>query len=265
MYISLITPTYNQADTLAQTLDSVLAQDIGSLLEYIVVDGCSTDSTAGIIDRYAPKFRQQGVRFVSIREEDRGQADAINKGWRLARGEVLGFLNSDDFLEPGALRHVSDYFQGHPQCRWAYGGWKLVNRDGGVYKLTMHRKYEKSKLLNYCNIGQPSCFFRKGLLDECGMLDPRLHLAMDYDLWLRFADKYAAGLIPAVLSSMRYYPAAKSSNQTREQLWEIFKLSARYTRPLSYRRAAQLFYYLRGRAALACRVDTCRRVSSFNG
>lgn len=260
MKISIVTPTYNQAATLRETLDSVLAQGLGRSLQYIVVDGLSNDTTPAIVDEYAARFRSAGTEFLSIREADSGQADAINKGWKRCTGEILGFLNSDDLFTDGALSRVRDFFSGHPETQWAYGGWNLVDGQGRIHCTIAPARYEKRRLLNYSNIGQPACFFRRRLLDEFGMLDPNLHLAMDYDLWLRFAARYDAGIIPYVLAAMRYHASAKSSQQTRRQLAEILKLGTRYTHPLSWRRLMQYFYYLRGLAVILLRIDISRRI-----
>lgn len=259
--ISIVTPTYNQAETISETIESVLGQRLRENLEYIIVDGGSTDGTEGIVRCYEGKIRQQGIRFHYIREKDRGQADAINKGWRHASGSVLGFLNSDDLLVGGALQHVMQYFQTNRNVMWAYGGWKLIDGNGCVYKTVSHRRFSRKRLLNYCNIGQPSCFFRRSLLDQFGMLKEKLHLAMDYDLWLRFASRYEAGIIPHTLSCMRYYPEAKSALKTRQQLKEILNIGGKYTRPKSFRRIMQYFYYYRGLAVTLAGADISRRIT----
>ncbi len=259
--ISLVTPTYNQAGTLEETIDSVLTQKLEEPLEYIIVDGNSTDQTPQIVRSYEKLMRRQGICFRYIREKDLGQSDAINKGWRVATGDVLGFLNSDDLLAPGALRNVVRYFAQNPRVMWAYGGWRLIDENGCVYKTVRHRRFSRARLLNYCNIGQPSCFFRRRLLKQFGMLDERLHLAMDYDLWLRFATRYDAGIITHVLSSMRYYPEAKSARKTREQLRETLEIGKKHTRPVSYRRLMQYFYYYRGLVVTMIGIDISRRIA----
>lgn len=259
--ISLVTPTYNQAPTLPETIESVLRQDMKDHLEYIVVDALSTDSTKEIIRKYEPEMHRKAIRFRYLRESDRGQADAINKGWRIAEGEILGYLNSDDLLELDALQNVLSYFRSNPDVQWAYGGWNLMDENGKFYKSVSHSRFDKNRLLNYCNIGQPSCFFRKNLLQEFGDLDENLHLAMDYDLWLRFATRYEAGIIPAVLSAMRYHKGAKSTRQTRQQAREIYEIASRYTPAFSVRRLMQYFYYLRGVAVTLLKIDISNRIS----
>lgn len=260
MKISVVTPTFNQAKTIRETFDSVLRQNMGSQLEYLVMDGLSTDGTSEIVSEYGPRFTAQGVTFVSVRERDNGQSDAINKGWKRASGDLLAFLNSDDLYEPDALRAVLDFFGNHPEVMWAYGGWRLIASDGTVHATVQPKRFSRAKLLNHSIIGQPSVFLRRQLVEECGMLQPHLHLAMDYDLWLRFSQKYDAGIIDAVLSQMRYTPDAKSVSRTHAQLREILRLGAQYTHPLSWRRFMQYFYYARGAAVVLLRVNTPRRI-----
>jgi glycosyltransferase involved in cell wall biosynthesis len=263
--ISIVTPTYNQADTIGETFRSVLAQKIGPSLEYIVVDGCSTDGTREKVQAHAPEFEKSGIRFHYIREPDGGQADAVNKGWRFSKGEVLGFLNSDDLLTPGAVRRVLDYFTANRHVQWAYGGWHLIGAGGQVYKTVSHRRFRRSRLLDYCNIGQPSCYFRRPLLAQFGGLDKDLHLAMDYDLWLRFSARYPAGIIPHVLSAMRYHTGAKSADQTGRQLREILQVGMRHTRAGSFQRLRQYFFYLRGLAVVFAGADITRRIAFAQG
>ncbi len=262
MNISVVTPTFNQAKTIRETFDSVLAQELGPALEYIVMDGLSTDGTREIVEEYIPRFTAQGIRLTTVREKDGGQSDAINKGWARATGDVVAFLNSDDLYEPGALRAVMAFFDQHPGTLWAYGGWRLIASDGTLHTTTQPRRYSRAKLLNHSILGQPSVFFRRQLLGEVGMLKPDLHLAMDYDLWLRFARKYDAGIIDAVLSRMRYTPDAKSSSRTQAQLIEIVRVGTQHTRPVSWRRLMQYFYYLRGLAVVLLRINTPRRVET---
>ncbi len=262
--LTVVTPTYNQASYIAQTLQTILDQELGSRLQYIIQDGCSTDGTEAVVREFEEAFRQQGVEFLYIREEDDGQSDAINRGWRLATGDVVTYLNSDDLYRPGALRAVLAYFEDHPAVQWAYGGWRLIGESGQMYKSVQPDQYRRSALLNYCNIGQPACFFRRSLLTEVGELKSDLHFAMDYDLWLRMAARAPAGIIPAELAEMRYYPAAKSAASVKVQLREIFDLGTQYSHPLGWRRLCQWFYYLRGLAVVSLGCDISRRIERMN-
>lgn len=260
--LTIVTPTYNQSSFIKDTFESILVQKLPkAMLEYIVVDALSDDGTKEIVESYEEKFRKAGIEFVYIREKDKGQSDAINKGWKRARGEIVTYINSDDFYEKNALDKVLQYFQTHKEIQWAYGGWNLVNKAGKVYQTVKHDRFERNKLLNYSNIGQPSCFFRKKLLEKFGYLDTSLHLAFDYDLWLRFAAKYDAGMIPGVLSDMRYYGEAKSAQKTIPQTYEMLRLGMKYSRFFSWRRLLQYFYFFRGIGVVFFGLDITRRIT----
>lgn len=258
--ITIVTPTLNQARFIAETLRSVLDQNLGPSLHYIIQDAGSTDGTESIVRTFEPRFRAQGVVWEYIREPDAGQADAINRGWRRARGDILGFLNSDDRYCPGALGAVLDYFASHPDVQWAYGGWRLIGASGFVYATVRPKTYRRERLLNHSYIGQPACFIRRALLREVGELRTDLHYAMDYDLWLRAAQRCAPGIIPAILADMRYHATAKSSAHAKRQLMEILRLGMAYTAPWSWRRFCQYFYFLRGWAVVGVGWDITRRI-----
>lgn len=260
MKLSIITPSYNQGQFIEKTFKRILDQKINFNLEYILIDAISTDNTAKIVRDYKPKFKKAGIEFIYICEKDNGQSDAINKGWKGASGDIVTYINSDDYYEPRVLGRVISFFENNPQTMWAYGGWKLVDKAGKLYKSVNPKKYSKAKLLNYCNIGQPSCFFRRELFKETGFLNQDLHLAMDYDLWLKFAAKYPAGIIKATISNMRYYADAKSGTRTAEQLKEVLTLGSFYTKPVSFRRLCQYYYFLRGLAVCKLNIDLTKRI-----
>lgn len=259
MKLSIVTPSYNQGKFIKDTFDSILNQDINFELEYILVDAVSTDETPRIVAEFIPKFKAKGIEFIYICEKDKGQSDAINKGWKISTGDLITYLNSDDYYEPNVLQKVADYFENSSEVKWAYGGWNIVTKEKVVFLSARPEKYDKNKLLNYCNIGQPSCFFRKDLLDEFGMLDEKLHFAMDYDLWLRFVSKYDAGIIDGILSNMRYHDEAKSTAQTKKQLAEILQVGKKHTKPFSFRRFAQYFYYIRGMVATILKLSKIQK------
>jgi len=265
MKVSIITPSYNQGDFIGRTMQSVLEQVSPEFaIEYIIVDAVSKDTTDQVVKEWLPTLTAAGVQCRYISEPDHGQADAINKGWRLATGEIITYLNSDDYYQPQSLAAVVKCFQTQPALQWAYGGWNLVNRGGAVYTTIQPQSYSKAKLLYSNNVGQPSCFFRRELLAECGLLREQLHLAMDYDLWLRFAERYSAGIIQGVIGNMRYYSDAKSAALTRQQLAEMYKISSHYTRPFSWRRLTQLFSYGAGLTVLILHIDIARRIEYFS-
>lgn len=262
--ISIVTPSYNQGSFIEQTYISILSQNLGNRLEYIVMDAKSTDNTLKITKKYISKFKKANIRFKFIREKDKGQSDAINKGWRIAKGDILGYLNSDDYYKSNVLSNVLEYFEKHKNIKWAYGGWNYVNKKGQFYQAIQPNSFNKSKLLNYCNIGQPSCFFRKSLLKEVGFLDENLHLAMDYDLWLRFAERYPAGIILGVISNIRYHQNAKSSRRSTEQLIEAYQLTKKYSKPFSLKRLIRISYFLWGLLGIKLSINIDDRVNKMN-
>ena len=261
MKISIVTPSYNQGKFIAQTFESVLSQDVSDI-EYIVMDGGSTDSTKSVVKNYAAKFRKKGISFKFISKKDKGQSDAINNGWRMASGDIITYINSDDYYNKNVLKKVTDYFRANPKTMWAYGGWNFVNQNGKLYQAVQPVIYKKQKLLDYCNIGQPSCFFRKELLNKVGLLNEQLHLTMDYDLWLRFATKYPAGVMDFPISNMRYHLEAKSGSRTMEHLFECFSLNKQYSKTYSWQRLRQIFFFVRGFIVILLKRDLTRRVNS---
>lgn len=262
MKLSIVTPSYNQGRFIKKTFESILDQSINFELEYFLIDAVSTDETANIVEEFIPKFKAKNIKFTYICEKDTGQSNAINKGWHKATGDLITYINSDDFYEPEVLQKVINYFIDNPKVKWAYGGWNFVNKSGFLYKNVQPTIFKKQNLLDYCNIAQPSCFFRKELLEEFGMLNEELHLTMDYDLWLRFATKYSAGIISLIVSNMRYYPDAKSGARSMEHLKDSFKLCKSYSRKYSLQRLRQIFFFIRGFVVIAIKRDITRRVNS---
>ncbi|MBP9699686.1 glycosyltransferase [Candidatus Woesebacteria bacterium] len=259
--VSIVTPSYNQGEFIQDTLQSVLAQVDGSFeLEYIILDSVSMDDTKLIIEKYLPKLRRAGVGVTFISKKDKGQTNAINNGLSLATGQLYTYLNSDDFYEPDVLRKVVKYFEQNSQIQWAFGGWNYVNRVGKIYSVIQPSLFSYNKLLDYCTIGQPSCFFRSTVYQEVGPFDESLQLGMDYEYWLRLSQHYPAGVIPEVISNMRYYGGTKSASKASQHLVEAYKLATRYTAPLSFKRLVQFFFFLRGYAVILLGIDITRRI-----
>ncbi len=182
--ISIVTPSLNQGDFIEVTIQSVLSQMYPNL-EYIIIDGGSTDSTLSILNNYSGQ-----VKWIS--EKDSGQTDAINKGLRLVTGEILAYLNADDILLPGSLSDVANIFKEHPEIQWLTGRCKIIDDSGKdvrraiyLYKnfLLYSSSYRLLLLTNY--ISQPATFWRSELLSLCGLFDSDLNYVMDYDYWLR--------------------------------------------------------------------------------
>jgi glycosyltransferase involved in cell wall biosynthesis len=202
--ISLVTCSYQQARFLATTLQSVLDQDYPAL-EYIVVDGNSTDGSVEILQRYAPRL----ASFVS--EPDAGQTDALIKGFDRATGEIMGWLCSDDLLLPGALEAVGEFFAQHPNVLAVYGDALWIGERGDLLRPKKEIPFNRFIFLydhNY--IPQPSMFWRRSLYSAVGGLNRNFNLAMDGDLWDRFSQRGQIAHLPRYLSCMRYYAAQKT-------------------------------------------------------
>ena len=214
--VSIATPSYNQAGYIEQTIKSVLSQKGDFELEYIIMDGGSTDRSVAIIKKYAEKH-PCAIKWVS--EKDKGQADAINKGWKMATGDIVAYLNSDDMYEPGAIQHAVRFLEKKPDVDWVYGQCRIVDEKGKEirrfikwYRHLLGRNYSYDKLLKENFIAQPSVFLRKKVLKDCGYLDPKQHLIMDYEYWLRIGKKHKGAFINAPIAKFRFYRQSKSGS-----------------------------------------------------
>ena len=179
--VSVVTPSYNQAPFLEATILSVLEQDYPNL-EYIVIDGASTDGSVGILRRYDHRL----TYWCS--EADAGQTDAINKGFSKATGEIYAWLNSDDVYRPGAVAEAVSFLHDHPEVGMVYGDAVYIDEAGAPIGRFPAAQTDPSRLRRgYVHIPQQAAFFRASPWRVVGPLDPSLYFAMDYDLWVRIA------------------------------------------------------------------------------
>jgi glycosyltransferase involved in cell wall biosynthesis len=204
--VSIITPSYNQARFLEATLRSVLEQDYPRI-EYLVVDGASTDGSVEIIRRYADRLSW----WVS--EKDSGQSEAINKGFQRARGEIVGWLNSDDIYLPGAVSAAVEAFRSNPTAGLVYGDALAIDADGRQFNIMHARQYTLPDLLAFKIICQPAAFMRRSVLQQVNYLNPDYHLLMDALLWMNMARHAPLFYVRQTWAAARYHEAAK--NRTR--------------------------------------------------
>jgi glycosyltransferase involved in cell wall biosynthesis len=201
--VSIITPSYNQARFLEATLKSVLNQDY-PFLEYIVVDGGSTDGSQRIIQDYADRL----AWWVS--EPDQGQADAINKGFKRASGEILAWLNSDDLYLPWTMTEAVDVFQEHPEAGVIYGDAISADAQGKPLNELRFGQWSAGDLLQFKMICQPAVFMRRTALERVGFLDSSFHFLLDHQLWIRLARENILLHHPRIWAVSRYHSEAKN-------------------------------------------------------
>lgn len=227
--ISIITPSYNQAIFIEQTIQSVLDQQY-PLLEYWVIDGSSTDGTLQILKKY-----EKYLSWTS--EPDKGQADAINKGLSRASGEVVAFLNSDDLYNPGSLQVAGEYFASHLDAQWLSGRCINIDSQGKPIRFMIRQyknfwlrinSYKMLFVLNY--ISQPSTFWRRRLLDEVGYLNTSLYYTMDYEYWLRIGKHYQLHVLNKDLARFRIHSGSKSGATAHRQFDEELQVAMSYNK-----------------------------------
>lgn len=218
--VSIVTPSYNQGQYIEETIQSVLSQDYSNL-EYLVLDGGSSDQTVDILKRYEGRLRW-------ISEPDRGQADAINKGFHMAQGEILGWLNSDDVYLPGAIQKVVQYFQTHRDVGMVYGEGYHVDAAGEILERYYTEPFNFRRLGEVCFICQPTAFLRTDVFRTVGPLEVGLRYCMDYDYWMRVAKRFRIGYLAEYLAQSRLHLETKTLSQRVEFHEEILQTVKRH-------------------------------------
>ncbi len=219
--ISVVTPSLDQAHFIEATIRSVLDQGYPAL-DYIIIDGGSKDGTQAILQRYSSR-----LRWVS--EPDRGQADAINKGFRMAEGGVLAYLNADDLYLPGTLARVADYLAAHPEAGWIYGDCRLIDEEGNTIGKLRAPAFDLNRmLLRGEYIPQPAAFWRRPAAAAVGEFDITLRYSMDYDFIIRLGRHTPGHRLDAELACFRLQPASKTISSEEKHWRETLMVSERY-------------------------------------
>lgn len=223
--VSIITPSFNQGKFIRETIESVLQQDYDNI-EYIVNDGGSTDNTVSILEEY-------GDRITWVSERDGGQTDAINKGIRIAKGEIIAYLNSDDIYLPGTIPFIVEQFKKNQDVDFLYGDFHAIGIDGTILDQVKTIPFDADILLFDANyISQPASFYRKRLFDKIGLFDDTLNYLMDYEFFLRSAkNKNKMRLVKRYLSAIRYHGECKTLTGATPWAKERRSLKAHYVRP----------------------------------
>jgi glycosyltransferase involved in cell wall biosynthesis len=219
--VTVVTPSYNQGSYIEETIRSVLLQGYPDL-EYIVVDGGSSDNTVAILQRY-----ENHLRWSS--EADEGQADAINKGLALSSGTVLAYLNSDDTYLPGALQIVAAYAVADPGAGLIYGDCQATRVSGEVYGLIRGEPFDVQRLVMRGRfVPQQAAFWRREAMEQVGTFDATLHYCMDHDFFIRLGRTFPAAYIPQALANFRFHGTSKSVSDEHRHWRECMAVSERY-------------------------------------
>ena len=240
--VSIVTPSFNQARYIEATIPSVLDQGYPSV-EYIVVDGGSSDGAVDIIRSYADQL----AWWVS--EKDKGQTDALNKGFAQAKGQILAWINSDDTYEPGAVAAAVRYLTAHPEIGMVYADANFIDEKGRVIGRFPAAQTDYRRLRQgYVHIPQQAAFFRADLWRRVGPLDPDFYFAMDYDLWVRLAKLAPFAYLPGqTWANFRLHKNAKTVSAD-ERCWPEM-LNVHYRDGGSFFAPIVAKYYLRKLAA----------------
>ncbi|MBM4425833.1 MAG: glycosyltransferase [Chloroflexi bacterium] len=212
--VSIITPSFNQAQYLEETIKSVLEQDYPRI-EYIIMDGGSTDGSVDIIKKH-----EAGIN-AWVSEQDQGQTDAINKGFNRASGDILAWLNSDDTYRPKAVGEAVKFLMDNPDVAMVYADCDFIDEQGRVIGKFASRQTDYQKLRRgYAHIPQQTMFFRAKYWKEVGPLDPSFYFAMDYDLWVRIAKRAPIKYLPGkTWANFRIHTSSKT-NVNDERGWK---------------------------------------------
>jgi glycosyltransferase involved in cell wall biosynthesis len=222
--VSIVTPSFNQGRFIRDTIESVLGQDYPNI-EYIVMDGGSTDETVNILRSY-------GDRINWVSEPDKGQTDAINKGIEKSSGDIIAYLNSDDIYLPGTIPHIVKLLQENPETEFIYGDFHAIDESGAILDRIKTIPFDPNILLYDANfISQPASFYKRSLFEKIGSFDDSLHYLMDYEFFLRAARRQIEfRLTRRYLSAIRYHGDCKTLTGAEPWAEERQALKRKYAR-----------------------------------
>ena len=221
--VSIVTPTYNQASFLRDTIESVLEQDYPKV-EHIIFDDGSTDATPEILSSYTGRVAWE-------RQPNMGQTPTINKGWERCSGEILTWLNSDDTFVPGALQKAVELFRQRPDVGILFGDTLFTEEDGTPIERSESRgEFSYEEFVVECEnpIAQPSAFIRRSVIDDVGLLDPHYYYFMDWDFWLRAGARHRIEYVPELFSTYRLHSESKTVAQAGRAAPELERMYQKY-------------------------------------
>jgi glycosyltransferase involved in cell wall biosynthesis len=220
--VTIVTPSFNQGRFIRATIESVLGQDYPNL-EYLIIDGGSTDETAAV----AAEF---GDRLTFISEPDRGQSDAINKGFRLARGSIVAWMNSDDVFMPGAIRTAVAAFEQEPALGALYGNGYQIDAEGRtISAFASSQAFDLWRLIHVSDyILQQTTFFRRAIFDEIGLCDEDLHFGLDWELFMRIGKRFSMKYLPVDMACIREYEVTKTASGGPRRFRELASIMRRH-------------------------------------
>jgi glycosyltransferase involved in cell wall biosynthesis len=215
--VSIVTPTYNQAQYLEETIKSVLSQDYPHI-EYIVLDDGSTDSTPHILDRYTGRIQWES-------HPNMGQTRTVNKAWLMCRGDILSWINSDDTFLPGAVSTAVDYLLSHPDVLMMYGDYYEIDSQSRLRRYVQTREFDYIEMVRecYCMPGA-GIFLRRQALEMAGLLDARLDYIMDFGYWLRLGLVGKIEHVSHYFAQYRVHPAIKSRTPSPKKAEEYIQV-----------------------------------------
>ncbi len=219
--ISIITVSYNQEKFIEENIRSIIDQNYQNV-EHIIIDANSTDGTIDILHKY-----NKNIDWIS--ETDNGQSEGLNKGFEKASGEIIGWINSDDRLAPGALHKVAQFFSRNPDEIAVVGDQALINEEGEIIHIIKSRAYNYDYLLNFAkSITQNSIFFRRDVFDMIGYLDESLNYTMDLDFFIRMTGIKKIPYLPDTLAEFRIHPNSKTAKGSYHFALESLKIRKKY-------------------------------------